>query len=362
MLRTILSFVFFTCILFSSCLTVAPKVTKEEAIAAAKRLESVVESRNMEGFSSFFDKDAFCKILATKCRAVKDRKAMKGFKSGFSMMPLAKATIEFAQTGSYHFLRHYEKDGRHRVLFRIYGENGFAYQDFQLIKVNNTVKAEDMYSYSSGEDITTTVAEVMDVLLPEDFDTKDTGGRFRDTIVRIKKMKDKRDYEGIKESYERLPAEYQQIKGVLMVYIEACQNLDNSYYKAAMEKFAQLYPDAPNSYLLLLDAYILDQEYDKALVAIDKLDKFTGGDPFLNFYRGNLYKLKGEIAESKTYHEKAFAYDPGMLANMEALIMVYVEDKETDKAKKIIASYKASKSFKQKQLDYLELVYPHLFN
>lgn len=362
MLRTIVSFVFLSCILFQSCLTVAPKVTKEEAIAAAKRLESVVESRNMDGFSSFFDKDAFCKILESKSRAAKDKSTMKEFRSGFSMITLAKTTIEGVKGGRYSFLRHYEKDGRQRILFRIMlGGGGFNYQDFQLIKVKNTIKAEDVYSYYSGENMSTTVAEVLDVLVPENIDPKKSD-KNRDSVLHIKKMNEQHNYVAVKESYERLPPEFQNNKGLLIIYIQACQNIDDTFYIAAMEKFAKLYPDAPNSFMMLLDAYILAGENEKALFAINRIDEIVGGDPFLNYYRALMYKNMGKIAESKACYEKTFAYDPTLAGNMEALILAYVEDKETDKAKKVIATYKTSKGFDQKELDYLEETYPALFN
>src|SRR5688572_5739644 len=107
MLRTIASFLCIICILFSSCQPVPEKVTKEEAVAAAKRLEDIVPSRNQEEFASFFDRPAFVKILSKKSRAAKDHNIMNDFKSRFSMLPLAKTTIETVEAGSYRFLRNY---------------------------------------------------------------------------------------------------------------------------------------------------------------------------------------------------------------------------------------------------------------
>jgi len=47
-----------------------------------------------------------------------------------------------------------------------------------------------------------------------------------------------------------------------------------------------------------MNGFFLREKYSKALNAIDSLDHIVGGDPLLNYYRGNIYSAMGQIDKS----------------------------------------------------------------
>ena len=357
MIRTALVFV---CVLFISCAPDRAKVSHEEAIAAAKKLEDYVKGGNVDGLAAFIDLPSFYSTLTTKSRVAKDPTLMKGFKSTFSMKAFAQKTIEGARQGSFLLLRQYEKDGRQRLLFRLMTATGITYQDYPLIKINNTIKADDVFSYTNGEDMTTTLADAIDVMVPEG--DLETGAKRADSLVRLKKLQERGDNQGIKDLYERLPVSMQETKGFLILYMEACKNTDRAAYKAAVERLSTLFPQIPSAYLLLIDISTEAKDYKKALFAIDKINEIigAGGDPYLDFFKGNIHNMMGKPAEAKAYFEKLYAFDPELRSNLGALITAYVTSNEIDKAKKLVDTYKTSKIFNQAELDLVYENYPVL--
>ena len=53
-------------------------------------------------------------------------------------------------------------------------------------------------------------------------------------------------------------------------------------------RFSQAHPNDAMIDLISVDAYILRKAYDKALEAIDRVDKAIGRDPYLKVLRGNV--------------------------------------------------------------------------
>lgn len=363
MKRTALLFVCFTYALFTSCQSDVSVVSKEEALAAAKKMETIIKNRDTEAYNAFFDEPYLLKILEEKSRVLKDRAFMKGFKSSFSFRKIAETVTKDVQNGGgYTFLRNYEKDGRQHILFRALSSNGLNYLDFHLLKVKNKVKAVDVMSYITGEDMTSTMADAIDAMGPQIEEKGNSIPAALDSVRMMKKCKDEGDYPRVKAIYEWLPVKMQETKGFLMLYIAACKGIGDSTYAMSLEKMAKIFPATPSSYLMMIDAYTYSKEYDKVLMAIDKVDSFTGGDPFLDYYRGNIYWIMDKKDKALELFEKAYAYDPGQILSVEVLISVYLQKNEIEKAKEIAAAYKTSKNFSQQYMDLLNANYPALLN
>jgi tetratricopeptide (TPR) repeat protein len=354
-LKIILSFAFVACFQFSQA------QTKAEALATAQKLETIVSNGDAEALAAFFDLPAMMAILTEKSRAAKNEELMEGFSSRFSMKPFAQGVVNGTKTGRFQLLRHYEKDGKQHLLFRVLTGRGINYMDFHLTKNGDEIKGSDVKNYVAGDEMTTILAEMIDALVPEDVDPLDLMN-VADTMIVMKQMMDRGEVRGVKEMFERLPQDLQGSKAMLIAYMEACKRISSKDYKAALEKFSRAYPNSPNAYLLLIDISALEKDYDKTLFAINKIDEIVEGDPILDYYRGNVYFLLQKNKESITCFEKVYAYDPELGMNMQALIAIYVKEEQVDKAKKIVETYKTSKGFDPVVLDLLNGKYPALKN
>ncbi|MRG44933.1 tetratricopeptide repeat protein [Chitinophaga sp. SYP-B3965] len=351
MLRTIVWSAFFACV-FSSCkVNTSYVISKEEAQATAKEMEVVIQQGSAEGLAAFFDMPSLFNVLAKKIR---DPKVMERTRAEYSIMPTMKVAMKSSEGGSGKLVRNYEKNGHRHLVFRFLNTGGITYMDFHLIKVGNVVKIEDMLGFETGEELTTALADGLNTIGVEDENVKQSR--------LIKEMEGRRDNLGIKELFEQLPVAQQQHKWMLMPYVNACWNIGRPEdYKVAVEKWVKV---NPYGYLRMIGACIALKDYEQALLAVDKVNERIGGegDPYLDYYKGAIHWQMGNHAAAKPFYEKVAAYDPDLLDNLSALIAIYVQDQEIDKAKKLIAGYRASKVFSQEGWSLLQKSFPVLFH
>jgi hypothetical protein len=349
MLRT---FVLFTCILFTSCGTDTAVVSDEEALAAGKKLEAMIKGGDVEGITAFFDEPSVYALMTEKSRASRVPKVMDQFRSANNIMRYAELVVKGAKRGDFSLLRNDAKEnGSQRLVFRVIGAGGgTAYYDFYLKKVKSKVKVVDVMTYESGDVLSSVMAEQLDLAVE--------GG---DQVNLFMQKKNNGDLEATKEIYRQLPLEMQQTKLIMTVYIDACQKTNDSNYTAAVENFTRLYPVSPGACLLVIDASEVTGDYEKGLLAINKLDAFVGGDPFLDHKRGSMYQFMDKPAESIPFFEKVYASFPEHTRNLRSLITAYVAVKDLEKANKMAAVLKAAKTLREEDQRFLQ-EYAELMN
>lgn len=336
-------------------------VSEEEALTAGKAVEAAVKRGDANFISNFFDLDALTSAIKEKSvTAQKSGPLFDGFKSTFTMAPLGKQMVETLQKGSYEMIRSYEADNKMHLLFRAFAKTGLNYHDYHLIKVNNIVKAEDVYTYTTGENISATVADLVDAAIQPNTDFTEMPYSLR-MVLKLKNYKTKNDYNAIIKLYDSLDDDLKANKGVQLTYISACQKLGvlSDKYKNALENYASIFSDAPNTHLMMIDLYFLNKEYDKSLDAINKLDSFVH-DPFLDFYRANLYLVTGDKQQAKTYYDKAFEKYPAMSYIIKNVVILHMNDGEKSIAKANLEIYKKTEGFKQEYVDDIYLLFPEL--
>jgi len=219
------------------------------------------------------------------------------------------------------------------------------------------VKTGDVYNFLTGEDISKTFAGLLG---SDPSMTGDGSSGSGEAFLELIKRKNEKDYKGELEEINKLAPSVRRTKLVQVINIDASKNISNEAYTAALEEFANLFPNEPNTYLMMLDAYYLNKDFDKALFAVNKLDSLVKGDPVLNLFRGNIYKDLGDTAKSLTSFEKCFAYDPYIKNNMQQLAATYAEANEMDKAKAVIEKYKQNPRFQDEDIAILYQLYPAL--
>jgi tetratricopeptide (TPR) repeat protein len=109
---------------------------------------------------------------------------------------------------------------------------------------------------------------------------------------------------------------------------------------------------------MLIDANILRKEYDKAIESIDKLDQLLGTDPFLDYYRGLVFKLMEKTEESRKHLQSLHTNLPSFSEGTIELIANYLDAKMYDKAHPLIKEYRGKKEFDQEVLGLVLAMYP----
>lgn len=330
-------FLLYTCLLFilfsTACSEPEKPVTKEEAASLAKTLESSMGKRSAAKFNETLDPALLQKrILAAGNNKIDTRivdGALKELRTGQLGTQIVQS---LGKTGTYQLVKQYEKEKNQHLVFRLYANSKLNYHDFELVKKRDQVKISDAFIYITGENLSATLAESA-LLMTDNLDNLSSQDKDRlDNVKRIRQLINREEYSKAKTLYQELPAVLRQTKLFKMIHVQIASGLGNEEYLKAMTDYQQAYPDAPNMYLLMIDAYILKEEYDNALRSVNQLDSLINKDPFLDYYRGLIYKMMGNKEKQREHFELLDAHMPAFSDGTLELLITYLDAKETDKA------------------------------
>jgi hypothetical protein len=332
-------------------------ITDAEALEAGHRVEAATNSRNSYQIDHFLVPDSLLKNIREQSKALKDPAFEAGFKETFvpAIMGYGAQVMAGIKGGDYRLLREYDDHGVKHLVFRMFGVGGLNYHDFKLVRSGDTVRASDVYPFTSEEWISSSMAKLTDMMSKSFAD-----GENISIMQKLEAQTSKKDYAGLKESYEKLDSNYKNDRLIRLLYVHACHHVDVKLYEKVLEEYGEQFPGAGSGYMLMLDLYYLQKETSKGLTAIDNLDKLVGGDPLLDFFRGSFYTLSGDSAASLSCYEKVYHYDPAISVNSLRLARRYAAGNKMDQAKAVIAGYKQTVSYHEGDLDDLYSTYPAL--
>ena len=358
---TLLLYTTLLLILFSTACSEPEKpATKEEAAALGKSIESSMEKRSAAKFNEALDAELLKKRIVEagnqKINTLIIDGAVKELKTG----QLGNQIIQsLGKGGTYQLVKQYEKNNNQHLVFRLYADSKLNYHDFEVVKKRNEVKVSDIFIYITGENLSATLAESA-LLMTENIDDLSSADQGRlENVKRIRQLINRQEYDKAKALYKELPAVLKQTKLFKMIYVQIASGLGNDEYLKAMIDYQQAYPDAPNMYLLMIDAYILKEQYDKALTAVNQLDSLINKDPFLDYYRGLIYKLMGNKEKQRVHFELLDKQMPAFAEGTLELLITYLDAEETDKAVALVNNRSSNyKKIDKEQRETIFVLYP----
>lgn len=356
--NTTIRYLLLSCVLFAvSCSEPEKPVTKEEAAKVATAITRAIARQDADRFNDLLDIDAIEKRIRDQAGSNVSRQLIAGATKNLQSGDYGKEIVRnVGNKGTYELVKQYEKDKRQHLIFRLYNDQ-LNYHDYELIKKRDQVKIADIFVYTTGENISTTLAETLRfadeheaaVNVPEN------------TLANVQLMK-KNIHEGHFETadsiFKSLPAVIRQQKVYKILYIHIASGLGNDRYLAALNKLQQEYPDAPNMYLLMIDAYIMKKDFAAAQRSVNSLDSFINKDPFLDLYRALICKQTMDNVNKLVYLERLHRNLPRFEIGTAELLFAYVEDEKWDKAVPLTLEYQKSKKADKEFLETLYLFYP----
>lgn len=328
-------------------------VTADEAKEFAKKLQSSIEKRDADFLDNAMDKKAFMKKAGLGSGS-----DARSFGSGIeqSMKMGTTITNSISKKATYQLVKQYEKDKVQHIIFRMYDDGALNYHDIELKKSGDEVKVMDIFVYTTGELLSETVKGLFDQMKAM-MDKNKTQNSKEEWLTQLPKMRQLMN-EGKSEEalaiYDQLPAEVQKMRAVQIVHVLICSGLsDYEKYNGSIEEYKKFYPNEPNMQLLLLDGYIINKEYDKALEGVNEIDKMINKDPLLDYYRYLCYNLKQDTANARTSLERLMKNEPNFEDGMLEIIALYLEEKNKPAADEWIEKFKATSSYDQSKLEML---------
>jgi tetratricopeptide (TPR) repeat protein len=334
-------------------------ITDAQALGAGHVIETATNSGNPYPIDHFLFPDSLLDNIRQKSDFLKDPGNLASFRASFVPSffsgKFGKQLMASIHNGNYQLLREYDDKGTKHLIFRMFGDGGLNYHNFKLVRVGDSIKAGDLYTYSFDEWTSSQIARLTDIIGRSSTYLED-GAAFQKMTGQMNRQ----DYAGVKQTYDQLGKKYQQEKFIQLQYIQACHHIDLGLYEKMLTDYSANFPDAASCYLLLLDLYYSKKDYIKTLVDIDKLDKVVGGDPFLDYFRGSVYSLMNKPAEALRCIEKVYRYDPSLKITVIRLATLYAAAGEKDKARKVIIAYMDTPGYQIGDLNTVYDEYPDL--
>lgn len=344
--------VLLACFLFPLCCTGPPdQVSDQDAIRLSQAIDSSIRYKKPRYFNSLINEKAMAKKIALASEGrltigeLRDlRNSVAGTDLGDNII---RATLD---GGMYELVRTYNKNGSQHAVFRLYAGGGLNYHDFELTKSNGRTSIADIYVYSSGEDFSKTLADLMLTVRNRDRETVD---RVK-ALTRLKDLVSAGEFEKAAKYYDQMPGDMKTARAIQLLYVRSCSGLGTDTYLQALDGFRSRFPGEPNLDLLSIDGYIMHKQYGNALAAIDRLDSSLGKDPFLDFFRASVYNLDDQPFQAISHLERLHNNMPGWDDGALELIANYISAGDDNKARSLIAEYEKNPDFDQALLaDYL---------
>ena len=343
----------------ASCNSKEKAVTPEEATATAHKIDSAINDKRPQVFDALLNEKLLARRIAKQADIKVTSSFTKGVATGLKNAGLGHQIVKaVSQDGSYELVKQYEKDGIQHLIFRMYSPEGLNYHDFQLARLNDKVYIADVYIYLVGDDFSSILTELVKSISGDEFGKVKKNSSALETMQTFKRLMNQERFEEAKKYYDNLPPDLKDQKLIRVMGIQVASKLDNESYLAELEAFEKLYPNEPNVHLMLIDANILRKEYDKAMENIQQLDKIISKDPFLDYYRALVVKMKGSPDEARTYLERLNKNMPGFSDGIIELMGNYLDAKEYHKALPLVQTYKSNEKFNQETLSAVLSMYP----
>jgi tetratricopeptide (TPR) repeat protein len=335
-------------LLFPSCKEKEQPVTKDDALAYAKKIDSAVANKDISFFATFINEEAFAK----KIKAQGDMGSLSGLKEGLHKglqnSELGKQIINNTRSeeGKYELVKHYEKGGKHHLIYRLYG-GGLNYHDYELIKENDRVSVADIFIYASGENFSKSMADFIVNMTREGASVKDV-----QSMPAITALVNQGKFEEAKRKFDELPEVVKNQKLTQIYYVTLCAQLpDQGEYEKVVRKFEFRFRHEPAMHLMLIDAYVFRKEYDRALLAVNRIDSMIDKDPFLDYYRYIFYFNMDKKQEALAALEKLYKAMPEYGKGVLELIVNYLLARDFDKARPLVTYYRSKEDFDQDALE-----------
>ncbi|GGB03658.1 hypothetical protein GCM10011511_28680 [Puia dinghuensis] len=300
-------------------------------MALAHRVEHSVAKHDSTILNRIFDEKALSQRVSDASSMFMNHNLIAGAVKGVAQGGLGSKVVRaIGDEGTYQLIKQYEKDGLQHILFRLYGNEGVNYHDFELVKRDEGIKAADLYIYTTGENISKTLADALKRL-----NSNGTNKDLKKTD-NIKQLIEQGEYEQANTVYETLPAELKKEKAFQLMHIRIFSHFSTDRYIGALREYKSLFPHDPNMYLLMVDAYSLQKDYPKALESVNKLDSLIDKDPFQDYERGLIYKMMKDTVNELICFERLHKNMPEFKKGTYELINLYFSMAEPVKGAALI--------------------------
>jgi tetratricopeptide (TPR) repeat protein len=333
-------------------------VSTAEAEKLSMQLESSINNGDPKILNNLIYFPEFIARTESKSPVINNLDTLTRIARDFGIFNIGNSTLEITKNGSFRLVRGFVKNEEMHLLFRAFGDGGMNYQDITIIKVKDSLRAADIFSYQLGE----SYARLFSYQIPDTGKTDVQASltpRGKYGIIFDDAMSQK-NYNVARSAFEKFDDEAQSDKHLSLQYMLACEHLSEKLFRKSVDHYISLFPEEPTPYLLMMKEYVNTKNYRDYSRAIDKLDTLVHIDPFLNYLRGNVVMKLRDLQAALHFYQEAFDYDPGIWQNTEKLVECKVVSNELVQASEAIILYSRTPGYRKELVEELYKDYPAL--
>ncbi len=265
-------------------------VSADEAAALARAFDDAIAPCDVAKLEPLFDSETVARRIVQKASIRADEK-----RAGLTELSRRNFSVGkqlcagFAKDTRFDLLRVRQAGATNRPLFRMLSDGTLNYYDLELgkSKATGVVRIVDLHIYVSGEELTTTLANLIEQGLAAEHRGQSTKG-FQD----ISAARQSGDWAGVRRIVESLPARLRGTKAVSLIELQAAMQQDAPDYLELIERFERAFPDDPALEMMAIDGHFLRKNPAALLAAIERLDRRVGGDPYLAHLRSSAFLME----------------------------------------------------------------------
>ena len=333
-------------------------VTTAEAEKLSMQLEESVNSGDPDILNHLIYFPEFINRTGSKSRIIDNVDSLTKIANGFGLFKIGNSTLEFTKNGSFKLVRGFVKEEEMHLLFRAFGDGGLNYQDITIIKVKDSLRAADIFSYQLGESYARLFSYLIEGVDTADAHSSLTSREKYETI--FENALSLKNYSTARSAFEKFDELTQNDKHLSLQYMLVCEHLSEKLFRKSVDRFVSLFPEEPTPYLFMMKEYADTKDYGDYGRAIDKLDTLLHFDPFLDYFRGNVVMKLDGLRNALHFYQAVFDYDPSIWQNTEKLVACKVVNNELVQANEAINLYSHTPGYRKELVEALYASYPAL--
>jgi len=229
--------------------------------------------------------------------------------------------------------------GRWATVRLLPAAGGFEHYDFLLDKRGNgDVVTVDVQMLTSGELMSATMGRAlvsalgMDKSLLKRLSERENALlKHMPDILKAQQTLVTGDAAGAASMLEALPEKVREQKFVMLVLVQATAATgDDARYSRALSALLKAFPNDPAATVASIDHHFLTKEYDKALAAIDRVEKSTVPDPYFGVLRTNALLELDRFDDARKAIDATIDKEPDMLMAHFSLVALLLRQKAHD--------------------------------
>ena len=335
--------------------------------AFADTILQCINSNQPDFINEYFEREEFIQKIIIE----KEDAAIQKFNATYrkdldAQFDFGRMMTNIGNDKYYDFVNQYTSvDGDVHLIYRMMHKDGaFNYHNFELQWRDSSLKIIDMYVYMSGENISETFHLLYKNLLRAHLENNggfDVKRKPTGNFVLIKELMAENKNEEAMNNFLQFPEKYRKQKAYRIWKIKIAKEIGGDAYRAAIAEFIEEFPNDPSFYMMVYTKALLDEDYTMALKYLNKIDISIGLDPFLEFYRGNIYFLQKNYSVAQKKYEKIDKrYKFGVLDDQ--LFELYLASKNYPKVVEILQRYVNDYEYTKPQImEWLKTDHAQLF-